>query len=122
MATIDTRGEQVNFSINASVGIYRNFTAYTPAGAIYDLTGKTITTVMKDDRDSGNSYGGATCAETTYSQTITDAVNGEFVFEIPASAFTNKESGDLTHETYAVLENGKRVGILWGYINVLERG
>lgn len=122
MATIDTRGEQVNFSINASVGIYRNYTAYTPAGAIYDLTGKTITTVLKDDCGGGNSYGGPTYSETAYSQTITDAANGEFDFEIPSDAFTNKESGDLTHETYAVLENGKRVGIMWGYISVLERG
>lgn len=115
MTTIDVRGEQNNFNISASVGIYFNYTAINAAGSIYDLTDKTVMTVLKDDED-GN------CSESTYSQTITDAANGEFDFEIPASAFSNKESGQLSHETYIVLESGKKVGIMWGYINVTERG
>lgn len=122
MAYIDARGTQVDIDLGASVGFYRTYTAYTEAGTIYDLTGKSVITVLKDDTDSTRNYGGEYGTEETYTLTITDAANGEFTFEIPYSAFSNKESGRLTHETYVVLENGSRVGIMWGYINVLERG
>ena len=122
MAYLDARGEQHDFSVSASSGIYRNYTAYTEAGAVYDLTGKSIVCVVKDDRDQQRSYGGEYGSETTYTFTITDAANGEFDFYIPTTEFTNKEGGRLSHETKVVLESGKPVGIMFGYIDVLERG
>ena len=122
MSYINARGEQVDIDVSAAAGIYRTYTAYTEAGSVYDLTGKLVVAVLKDDMDQARGYGSASNTETEYTQIITDAANGEFSFAIPASAFSNKESGRLSHETYVLLENGKRVGIMYGFINVLERG
>lgn len=122
MGYINARGEQVDFDVTAAAGIYRTYTAYTEAGSVYDLTGKSVVCVIKDDQDQARDYGGEHGSETSYTLTITDAANGKFTFNIPYSEFSQKESGRLSHETYVVLENGSRVGIMYGYINVLERG
>jgi hypothetical protein len=122
MSYIDARGALQDFDVAASVGIYRNYTAYTEAGSVYDLTNGTVTTVIKDDRESPANYGGEYATLESVSQSITDAVNGEFDFEIAASVFTNREGGRLSHETYFTNPSGKKIGLMWGYINVLERG
>lgn len=122
MAYTDARGEQHDYSVSASVGIYRNLTAYTEAGAVYDLTGKSIICTVKDDKEQRRDYGGEYGSQSSYTLSITDAANGEFDFLIPCAEFTNKEGGRLSYETRLVLENGNKVGIRWGYLDVLERG
>jgi len=118
MTTIDARGEQVNFNANASVGIYTNLTAKPDSEAVYDLTGKTVVTVLKDFLKSP--YSTSSISETSISQSITDAVNGLYDFEISPALLINKEGEELSHETYALLSDGSRIGIAWGVISVSE--
>lgn len=122
MSYIDARGAQVDFDITASAGIKRSG-AVTAGGLARDLSNATLTVVVKDDREAMNiNYGGtAYGSETSYPQTITNAASGLFTFYIPPAEFTNKEGGRLTYELY-ITEDGYKTGLMWGYINVLERG
>lgn len=125
MSYIDARGAQLDIDAAASVGIFETMSV-TSDGSARDLTNETITVVVKDDSERGSDYGrdyeGADGSHSTYSQTITDAAGGLFNFEIPASEFALKEGGRLTYEMYLTTSAGKRLGLMFGYLNVLERG
>lgn len=120
MAQIDARGAQVDFEVSASVGIKRDM-AVTEDGSAFDLTGYTITVVVKDDRDQSRDYGGEDGSETTYGQTIISAAAGTWTLHIPHTEFTYKEGGRLSYEAY-MSDGTYRTGLLFGYITVLERG
>ena len=120
MAYLDARGANLDFDVAASVGIKRS-AAVTADGSAYDLTGCTILAVVKDDKDQASDYGGEYGTVLSYSQTITTAASGLWTFAIPAAAFRNKEGGRLSYEVQ--LTNGENDPcIMWGYLNVLERG
>ena len=118
----DMRGAQWDLDITASAGVNTDVVAKDNAGSVIDITGYAIQCTVRDDREQARDYGGQYGTETSYTMTITDAANGEFDFIIPSTEFTNKEGGRLTYELYWVDPNGNRVGLMWGYINVLERG
>lgn len=120
MSYIDARGAQQDFDVLASAGINLSG-AITDDGSARDLSSTTLTVVVKDDVEQARDYGGEYGSETSYSLTVTDAAGGLFAFIIPASEFTNKEGGRLTYELY-MTESDTRTGLMWGYINVLERG
>lgn len=121
MSYIDARGAQQDFDVSASAGIFRTMSV-TSDGSARDLTGESITVVVKDDEAQARDYGGQFGSDTTYAQTITDASGGLFNFEIPADEFTQKEGGRLTYEMYLTTAAGKRIGLMFGYLTVLERG
>lgn len=122
MAYLDLRGAQLDLDITASAGVYRESSLVEEDGTAFNLTNYTLVVVVKDDKEQFRDYGGEHGSETSYSQTITNAANGEFTFYIPPSEFTYKEGGTLTYELYAQDANGNRTGMQWGYINVQERG
>lgn len=120
MTQIDARGAQIDFEVAASVGIKRDM-AIKQGGSAFNLAGYTITAVVKDDRDQARDYGGEDGSETTYAQNIVDAAVGTWTLRIPHTEFTNKEGGRLSYEAF-MSDGSNRTGLLWGYINVLERG
>jgi len=122
MAYVDDRGAQLDRDIAASAGIYDTVTVEATAGTPFDLTGYTVQCVIKDDQEQSRDYGGEFGSETTYTMTVTDAANGIFDFIIPSSQFKNKEGGQLTYELYYIDSNSNRDALMWGYINVQERG
>lgn len=120
MSYVDARGAQQDFSVAASSGIFRTC-AVTTDGEVRDLTDCTLTVVLKDDREQARDYGGEYGTEITIGQTITDDEGGLFNLSIPYTYFENKEGGRLSYELY-LTEAGNRIGLMWGYIDVQERG
>lgn len=121
MSYIDARGAQQDFDVTASAGV-RYDGAVTDDGSAYDLSSASLTVVVRDDEAQASDYGGTNSSETAYTQTISgDGTGGLFTLLIPYSEFTNKQGGRLTYELY-MEESAGRTGLMWGYINVLERG
>lgn len=118
----DLRGAQWDLDVTASAGVNADVVAKDGDAVVIDLTGYTLHCTVRDDREAMRDYGGQYGTETTYTMTITDAANGAFDFVIPPDEFTNKEGGRLTYELFWVDPNGGRTGLMWGYINVQERG
>lgn len=121
MAYSDQRGAQLDLDVLASAGVNIDGTIQDAAGDPVDLTSYTIACAVKDDQTQARDYGGEYGSETTYTMTVTDAANGLFDFIIPNTEFSNKEGGRLTYELYYIVSD-VRTGLMWGYINVLERG
>jgi hypothetical protein len=120
MAFVDARGAQVDFSIVAAAGINSSITLKDD-GVARDLTSITITAVLKDDTSQARDYGGEYGTETSITMTVTDAANGIFKFVLPKANFANKEGGRLSYECYQD-DGGDITGVMWGYIEVQERG
>lgn len=118
----DWKGAEWSPGILASAGIYRTVTIEDTAGVPRDLTGKSIVVVVKDDKEHAAEYGSQFAYEETIAQTITSAVNGQFIFAIPPASFRNTEGGRLSYEMYEQDSSGNRVPVLWGYLDVQERG
>lgn len=120
MTQINARGAQVDFEVAASVGVKRDM-AVTQDGSAFDLTGYTISVVVKDDKDQARDYGGEDGSETTYGQTIVSAAAGTWTLYIPYTEFSNKEGGRLSYEAY-MTDGTYRTGLIYGFLDVLERG
>lgn len=122
MATLDARGAQLDVPVLASAGWYSTLNVEASAGVARDLTGETLTLVVKDDEADGDSYNGVTRNLATYTLTVSDAVNGVAKIAIPASLFKDKEGSQLSYELFVTNTSGENSGLIWGYIQVQERG
>lgn len=123
MSTLDKRGAQLDVKIAADVGWYSTLNIKTDdESTARDLTGETLKLTIKDDRESSGQYGGQYAYDQTYTLTISDAANGVAKIAIPPSEFTNKEAGQLSYECWVTNTSSENDGLLWGYIEVLERG
>lgn len=89
--------------------------AVTSDGSVYDLSSATLSIIVLDVTNSDVSP--KTIG--TYSQTITDAANGLFSFEIPKEAFVNKNGCEMSYRLIKT-ENGNDVCLAQGPINVEE--
>lgn len=120
MAFDDARGAQLDINVTAAAGYNRTVTVLDD-GVARDLTGITIAAVIKDDKSRSTDYGNDYGNETVVTMTATDAANGVFAFIIPPVNFANREGGRLSYEMYQ-LDSGSYTGLMWGYIDVQERG
>ena len=123
MTNRDTKGVNLDVEIAASIGWYDTLYIKTDdASTARDLTGETVTIVLKDDRPAASQYGGEAGYVNSYSLTISDAANGVAKIAVPPSAFTRKEGGRLSYECWITTASGENVGLMWGFIDVQERG
>ena len=113
MTQINTTGAIVNFTAVSGGDIVRTYNV-TAAGVARDLSNATIEIVVKDIQDN--------CSPKiigTYSQTITDAVNGAFTFKIPYAAMNNLDGEEMSYRLY-ITENGDRICHQSGIITISE--
>lgn len=123
MAQLEGRGAQLDIQIAASVGWYATLNVKTDdASTARDLTGETLTLVVKDDRESAGDYGGLYGYVSSYTLTVSDAANGVAKIAVPPSEFLRKEGGQLSYELSVTNTLGEKFGLLFGYFAVLERG
>lgn len=123
MASLNAYGAQLDVTVAASVGWYATLYVKTDdASTARDLTGETLTIVIKDDQESAADYGGQYGYVQSYTLTVSDAANGVAKIAVPPSVFTNKEAGQLSYELRITDASNENHGLLWGYFDVLERG
>ena len=122
MATLDARGAQLDVPVLASAGWYSTLNVEASAGVARDLTGETLTLVVKDDEADGDSYNGVTRNLATYTLTVSDAANGVAKIAVPPAIFSNKEGNQLSYELSITNTSSEKFGLIWGYFQVQERG
>ena len=128
MAFINNKGGAVTLEAIPTVGIYipGPNVIKDEAGDPVDITGAEIKIHLADNAGAMTGYAASgyqgTCpGVTSFSCTITDAANGEFSIAVPASHFTRKWGGQMTHSlTIQYAGSSSPEGLMYGAVNVQE--
>lgn len=121
MAYSNQRGASYDIDATASGGVNEDW-SLTTDDSPFDLTGYTITCVVKDDESAPAGYGYLSQSDVIYTMTITNAASGMFDFILPPSAFSGKEGGEVSYELLETDPDSNVSVLASGFIRLLERG
>ena len=117
--SIDNRGAECPLNALPNVGIHEAgpHVIKDSAGTAIDITGATITFTIIDGKGNNDS----TPEISSYNMTITDAANGEFKIDVPASAFTHEWGEEMTY-TLAIKYSGdsQYTPLIYGTLSLQE--
>ncbi len=111
MAYLNARGAYLKIDVVASSDMERS-AQITNSSVASDITGNSITVVVKDDNKGKIG---------SYAQTITTAASGEWTFKIPKAAFYEQEGEEMSYEAYMTTAAGVEIPLMWGEIDIYEK-